>query len=122
MTAGGDPVGTARVVAPSVRLDSSDTPPDKSGDDRTVTEQSWDRLNDQRDKMIGAMTSLFGWLNGGVYLLVLLAWLTGIWIPDYRIVDGRTLMTLIGATVVQAGLAFITITRFLFPGVAGKSP
>lgn len=113
------PVGAAPGAAPSVRLDSSATPPDQSADDRTVTEQSWDRLNDQRDKMIGAMTSLFGWLNGGVYLLVFLAWSTGIWLPDYRIVDGKTLMTLIGATVVQAGLAFITITRFLFPGVAG---
>ncbi len=112
----------AAVEAPSVRFDSSATPPDNSADDKTVTEQSWDRLNDQRDRMIGAMTTLFGWLNGGVYLLVFLAWLIGIWQADYRIVDGRTLMTLIGATVVQAGLAFITITRFLFPGVAGKEP
>ena len=39
----------------------------------------------------------------------------GIWFPDYRIVNANTLMTLIGATVVQAGIAFIAITRFLFP-------
>ena len=120
MSVGADPIGTAPAGA-WVRLDSNATPPDKSADDRTVTERSWDRLNDQRDRMIGAMTRLFAWLNGGVYALVFLAWLIGIWQPDYRIVDGRTLMTLIGATVVQAGLAFITITRFLFPGSASGS-
>ena len=65
------------------------------------------------------MVSVFTWLNGGVYALTLLAWVAGIWIPDYRIVDGQTLMTLIGATVVQAGIAFVAITRFLFPNPKG---
>ena len=80
-----------------------------------MTAAQWERLSGQRDVLIKAMVGVFTWLNGGVYLLTTAAWLVGIWFPDYRIVDANTLMTLIGATVVQAGIAFIAITRFLFP-------
>ena len=94
---------------------SAGTPNDKSTDDNTVSAAQWERLSGQRDVLIKAMVGVFTWLNGGVYLLTTAAWLVGIWFPDYRIVDANTLMTLIGATVVQAGIAFIAITRFLFP-------
>ena len=94
---------------------SAGTPKDKSTDDNTVSAAQWERLSGQRDVLIKAMVGVFTWLNGGVYLLTTAAWLVGIWFPDYRIVNANTLMTLIGATVVQAGIAFIAITRFLFP-------
>lgn len=93
----------------------ADTPRDKSTDDNTVSAAQWERLSGQRDVLIKAMVGVFTWLNGGVYLLTIAAWLVGIWFADYRIVNANTLMTLIGATVVQAGIAFIAITRFLFP-------
>ena len=80
-----------------------------------MTQQQWETLSKQRDVMIKAMVRVFTWLNGGVFGFTLLAWAVGIWLPDYRIVDKQTLMALVGATVVQAGIAFIAITRFLFP-------
>lgn len=97
-------------------IDSSEgTPSDPSIDDNTVSAAQWERLSGQRDVLIKAMVGVFKWLNGGVYVLTVVAWTTGIWFPDYRIVNANTLITLIGATVVQAGIAFIAITRFLFP-------
>lgn len=96
-------------------VDTADQAPDRSSADTSLSREQWERLSGQRDVMIKAMVSIFTWLNGGVYGLVAIAWLVGIWHPDYRIVDGKTLMPLIGATVVQAGLAFVAITRFLFP-------
>ncbi|MFG6431376.1 hypothetical protein [Roseateles sp. LYH14W] len=104
-------------VGQPVQLDvSSRTPDDVTSLDASLSQAQWERLSGQRDVMIKAMVSIFTWLNGGVFALVLLAWVVGIWVPDYRIVDSKTLMTLIGATVVQAGIAFVAITRFLFPG------
>lgn len=99
---------------------SAGTPSDKSTDDNTLSTAQWERLSGQRDVLIRAMVGVFTWLNGGVYLLTVAAWLVGIRYPDYRIVDGKTLMTLIAATVVQAGIAFIAITRFLFPTPGGN--
>ena len=94
--------------------------PDKSITEQDLSRVAWERISDQRDVMINAMRDLFLWLNGGVYALVVAAWIVGIWNADYRIVDAKTLMTLIGATVVQAGIAFIAITRFLFPAPKGN--
>ena len=90
-------------------------PVDNSIQLKKLTEAQWSRLSDQRDKMIDAMIKVFTWLNGGVYFLVVAAWIGGL-CTDYQIVDGQTIMALIGATVVQAGIAFVAITRFLFPG------
>ena len=81
-----------------------------------MSSAQWDRLSGQRDVMIKAMVSVFTWLNGGVFAFTLAAWAVGIWHVDYRIVTDKTLLALIGATVVQAGIAFLAITRFLFPG------
>ena len=78
------------------------------------------RSSGQRDVMIKAMVGVFTWLNGGVFAFTVLAWAVGITHSDYRIVDEKTLMALIGATVVQAGIAFVAITRFLFPSPAGE--
>jgi hypothetical protein len=80
-----------------------------------ITEKQWDRLSGQRDVLIRAMTRIFTFLNGGIFLFVIAAWVAGLFDPTYRIVDSKTVMTLIGATVVQSGIAFIAITRFLFP-------
>lgn len=107
---------SADARATGITIDSgAETPRDKSTDDNTVSAAQWERLSGQRDVLIKAMVGVFKWLNGGVYLLTVVAWAVGIWFPDYRIVTANTLMTLIGATVVQAGIAFIAITRFLFP-------
>jgi len=78
-----------------------------------------DRLSDQRDVLIRAMTRIFTLLNGGVFLFIIAAWSAGLFDATYRIVDSKTVMTLIGATVVQSGIAFIAITRFLFPSSSG---
>lgn len=85
----------------------------------SIPERQWDRLSGQRDILINAMTRIFTWLNGGVFLFTLVAWIAGLVDPTYRIVDRATIITLIGATVVQSGIAFIAITRFLFPRGAG---
>lgn len=111
------------VTAAITKIDSgAATPSDKSTADGTLSAAQWERLSGQRDVLIKAMVGVFTWLNGGVYLLTVLAWFAGIWLNDYRIVDGKTLMTLIGATVVQAGIAFVAITRFLFPNPKADSP
>ena len=81
----------------------------------SLSAAQWDRLSGQRDVMIKAMVTVFTWLNGGVFAFTLAAWAVGIWQVDYRIVTDKTLLALIGATVVQAGIAFLAITRFLFP-------
>jgi hypothetical protein len=109
-------VGDIRSTGVITTIDSgADTPGDKSTSYDTVSAAQWERLSGQRDVLIKAMVGVFKWLNGGVYALTIAAWLVGIWYPDYRIVNSNTLMTLIGATVVQAGIAFVAITRFLFP-------
>jgi hypothetical protein len=103
-------------VEGQLKIDSSDSPTDPSTSDTTLSHKQWERLSGQRDVMIKAMVKVFTWLNGGVFAFTFATWLVGIWYPDYRIVTDKTLMALIGATVVQAGIAFLAITRFLFPG------
>ena len=117
--------GPAPLPAPAdaqmLRIDSvENTPEDSTTSTKTVSAQQWERLSGQRDVMIKAMVGVFTWLNGGVFAFTVLAWVVGITHPDYRIVDEKTLMALIGATVVQAGIAFIAITRFLFPSPVGE--
>lgn len=76
------------------------------------------RVN-QQNTMIRAMIRIFGWLNGAVIGFILCAWLGGLIIDRAQIITEHVVMSLIGATIIQAGLAFITITRFLFPTAAG---
>lgn len=103
-------------IGEQLQIDSIETTPkDPSTSGATVSSAQWERLSNQRDVMIKAMVAVFTWLNGGVFAFTLAAWAVGIWHTDYRIVDDKTLMALIGATVVQAGIAFLAITRFLFP-------
>jgi len=102
------------------QIDTADTTPsDPSTTEATVSALQWERLSGQRDVMIKAMVRVFTLLNGGVFGFTLLARAVGVWQKDYRIVDSHTLMALIGATVVQAGIAFLAITRFLFPSRQG---
>jgi hypothetical protein len=99
-----------------LKIDSgATTPVDSSTADATLSQVQWERLSQQRDVMIKAMVAVFTWLNGGVFAFTVIAWGVGIWDKSYRIVDNNTLLELIGATVVQAGIAFLAITRFLFP-------
>lgn len=108
--------------ASTLTIDSEKaTPIDRSTSTDTLTQQQWERLSGQRDVLIKAMVRVFTWLNGGVFGFTLVAWAVGIAHPDYRIVDHQTVMALIGATVVQAGIAFIAITRFLFPSPGGAA-
>jgi len=69
----------------------------------------------QQNTMIKAMIRIFAWLNGSVIAFVLLAWTVGFWSNREPIITEHVVMSLIGATIIQAGLAFITITKFLFP-------
>jgi hypothetical protein len=39
--------------------------------------------------------------------------------PDERIIDGRVIMALLGATTVQLGTVIYTITRAIFPSHGG---
>lgn len=71
----------------------------------------------QQDRMIAAMIKIFAGLNGSVVLFVLAAWGCGLLRKREPIITEHLVMALIGSTVVQAGLAFITITKFLFPSV-----
>lgn len=83
----------------------------------------------QQDKLIAAMIRIFAWLNGAVGLLIFLGFIVDeadmIWLGGYnaanRFVDSKVLMSLIGATVIQAGLAFITIVKYLFPATGEGS-
>ena len=111
--------GAPMSVAPDkVKLESLDTlhqRQDPSTSEKTLSQSQWERLSGQRDVMIKAMVGVFTWLNGGVFAFTVVAWAAGIFVPSYKIVDSNTLMALIGATVAQAGIAFVAITRFLFP-------
>ncbi len=114
-TADGTAIPAGR-IGEQLQIDSIETTPkDPSTTGANLSSAQWDRLSNQRDVMIKAMVTVFTWLNGGVFAMTLAAWAVGLWHADYRIVDGNTLMALIGATVVQAGIAFLAITRFLFP-------
>ena len=106
--------GQAQATSGKLKIDSSESE-DPSTSDATLSHRQWERLSGQRDVMIKAMVKVFTWLNGGVFAFTFATWVVGIWHPDYRIVTDNTLMALIGATVVQAGIAFLAITRFLFP-------
>jgi len=99
----------------------ADTPRDRSAD---LEELKATSLIEQRNRLLRAMIWVFSGLNAGVYVLTLLAWGYGFYYQHDQIVTEKVLMSLIGATVVQAGIAFVAITRFLFPSVAesaGKS-
>jgi hypothetical protein len=103
------------LAADVLTIDTATEESDPSSTSTSMPAAQFERLSNQRDIMISAMVGVFKWLNGGVFVFVALAWLVGIDHADYRIVDRQTLMALIGATVVQAGIAFVAITRFLFP-------
>ena len=99
--------------AASFRIDSkADTPRDRSAD---LEELKATSLIEQRNTLIKAMVKVFSWLNGGVFVLTAVAWGFGFYFQHDQIVTEKVLMALIGATVVQAGIAFVAITRFLFP-------
>ena len=107
-------------LAPAtVKIETENEPPDPSSSIDQVSAAQWNRLSDQRDVMIKAMVSVFTWLNGGFFAFTVAAWIGGLFLPTAKIVDTNTIMALIGATVVQAGIAFVAITRFLFPGPKG---
>jgi hypothetical protein len=117
VSAGAPVQGPLHASDPPLKIDSgATTPVDSSTVDTTLSQVQWERLSQQRDVMIRAMVAVFTWLNGGVFGFTVLAWGVGIWDKSYRIVDNSTLLELIGATVVQAGIAFLAITRFLCPG------
>lgn len=109
------PLTVALKTASTLSIDSkADTPRDRSAD---LDELKATSLIEQRNTLIKAMVQLFIGLNGGVYVLTLAAWAFGFWFQHDQIVTEKVLMALIGATVVQAGIAFVAITRFLFPSV-----
>lgn len=96
---------------------------DPSVVEMTLAEREWKALERrlaQQDKMIEAMIKIFTWLNGAVVLFVLLAWGAEFW-GRKQIITEHVVMSLIGATIIQAGIAFITITKFLFPNESDKN-
>jgi hypothetical protein len=52
------------------------------------------------------------------YLLIF----KGISHADDRLISGKVIMALVGATTVQLGTVMLTIYRYLFPGLASKPP
>ncbi len=97
---------------------------DDSVVDTRLPEKQWEALNDQRNKLIKFMILTFGCLNAAMIVIVLI----GIYVDQSnisqpntaftaadRIIGSTVINALIAATVAQAGLAFITITKFLFP-------
>lgn len=97
---------------------------DDSVVDTRLPEKQWEALNDQRNKLIKFMILTFGCLNAAMIAIVLI----GICVDQSnisqpntaftaadRIIGSTVINALIAATVAQAGLAFITITKFLFP-------
>jgi hypothetical protein len=91
---------------------------DATVEERTIEDKQWvatKRRFDQQDTMIRAMIQIFTWLNGAVVLIVIVFWVGDFWRHD-PIITENVIMSIIGATIVQAGLAFMSITKFLFPG------
>jgi len=119
VSAGAELKASPTVVATAsgtLSIDSKvQTPKDRSAEFEL---EKWNRLSGQRDVLIRAMVKVFSWLNGGVFALTALAWGFGFYYQHDQIVTEKVLMALIGATVVQAGIAFIAITRFLFPSTS----
>jgi hypothetical protein len=100
---------------------------DGSSQEKTLSERQWEAIRDQRNQLIKFMTTIFGWLNGAMILIVLIGMAADQWnishhADTFKVADrfiGSTVVTsLIAATVAQAGLAFIAITKFLFPSSA----
>ena len=99
---------------------------DDSSLEKTLTEKQWEAIRDQRNQLIKFkfMSITFGCLNGAMVLIVLIGIGFDQWNLSYqsanfkladRFISSGVINALIAATVAQAGLAFITITKFLFP-------
>jgi len=115
------PFETPKVSGPAVtikQIEANVLDDDKSIDGLGMDMKEWyatvHRVQ-QQNTMIKAMIKIFAWLNGSVISFVLLAWEVGFWSTREPIITEHVVMSLIGATIIQAGLAFITITKFLFP-------
>lgn len=72
--------------------------------------------------------SVFAKLNGGVFLLIsimvlveVILVLRGIIVPDQRLMNTTIVASLIGGTVLQGGVAFIAIVKYLFPNEDKKA-
>ena len=114
-----EPLKVAFRAGAQITIDSKkETPRDRSAD---LEELKVTSLIGQRDVLIKAMVKVFSYLNGGVFLQAAVAWGCGFYYQHDQIVTEKVLMALIGATVVQAGIAFVAITRFLFPSVKDDS-
>ncbi|HLL18704.1 MAG TPA: hypothetical protein VK439_07975 [Rubrivivax sp.] len=76
-----------------------------------------------RGVMVGVMCLLFLGLNGAVMLVLYLAFQADMTLLQRtpplpaadRLVTANVLMALIGATVVQTGIGFVSIVSYLFP-------
>lgn len=92
---------------------------DATIDSATTNAKDWFELKSrvaQQDRMISAMIKIFAWLNGSVIVFVFAAWIAQLHDGGKNeIITAHVVMSLIGATVIQAGLAFMAITKFLFP-------
>ena len=97
---------------------------DGTSQEKTLSERQWEAIRDQRNQLIKFMTTIFGWLNGAMVVIVLIGIFVDQWnIANYadtfktseRFINSAVIASLIAATVAQAGLAFIAITKFLFP-------
>lgn len=102
---------------------------DDSTTEKTLTEKQWEAIRDQRNQLIKFMSITFGCLNGAMVIIVLigvtldqcnLSNLPASFKTADRLISSTVINALIAATVAQAGLAFITITKFLFPSADSK--
>lgn len=91
---------------------------------KSLPKTKWDaeqHRSGQQDTLIRAMIQVFAGLNGSVMLFVVAAWIGGMLGDKPPIITEHVVIALIGATVIQAGAAFILITRYLFPATTTAS-
>ena len=96
--------------------------PPKDGSVTSLTADQWKEISSQRRYMMEAVTKIFAWLNGGVFCFVVVAYCVGAIWTDRKLITDTQVNALIAATVAQAGLAFVIIARYFFPGKTEGEP
>lgn len=91
---------------------------DGSSSDKEFDRRQWAAMTHQHQQqtiLIRAMLKMFAGLNVAVVIMVIVFWCGGIWLGAPHIITEKVVMSLIGATVVQLGVAFALITKHFFP-------
>lgn len=88
-------------------------------EEQKVTDKDWDAIKHrlgQQDLMIKAMIEIFTNLNGAVVIMVFVFWIGDLICKSCTpVISEKVVLSIVGATVIQSGVAFMSITKFLFP-------